>query len=468
MRITTPRTALVLAVALLATSFGASRGIAADAAPAAPVFGAPVHVDDDFPGAEPSLKVGPDDTYWISAPNSPGLILGDPANQGVTGDLVWSSSDHGATWKLHTTPEPILSGLDADIYVAKNGQVFVGGLYIGCIAVAGSVDPAGTAFVDQPINCGFTPNDDREWLASSGPNLYTAFGAFGPQSEVDSSQGGDIYLAHSTITPGGAIVPDGPATKLTDTNTGPNTYQWPGYLVADQNTGDVYVTWNTVGNDDGTGDSIVVARVQPNGTITKSSIPAAGDTFDSFTAIDTDTAGNLYLVCNERHGGTRTDTMLSYSTDLAATWSTPMIVNSAAVPTTVFPWVAAGDPGMVDVVYYGSTTAGASPQDLPASSKWDVYMAQSLNLFSADPANPPVFTEVKATPSSMHTGGICTSGTGCGSSDRDLLDYFMVDVNKAGYAAIAYAEDDNTSIAKIRFLGQTGGSSVYANPPASP
>ena len=65
----------------------------------------------------------------------------------------------------------------------------------------------------------------------------------------------------------------------------------------------------------------------------------------------------------------------------------------------------------------------------------------------------------------MHVGGICTSGTGCGTSDRDLLDYFMVDVNKQGYAAIAYAEDDNTSTAQIRFLGQTRGPSVFVKRP---
>jgi hypothetical protein len=437
---------------------------AANAVAPAPVFGAPVHVDDGFTGvAEPSLKVGPNDTYWISAPNGPGAVLGDPIHQGVTGDLVWSSADHGQTWQLHTTPEPILDGFDADVYVAKDGQIFAAGLYIGCVAVAASIDTAGTAFNNQPLACGSAVDDDREWLASAGPNLYVTFG-----SDAGTSPGFDIYLEHATLTPGGGVIPDANPVKLTDVDTGPDAYQWPGYLAADQTTGDVYVTWNTTGADDGTGDKVVVARRHPDGTITKTEIPAEGDTFDSFTAIDLDSAGNLYVAWNERRGGTRTDTLISYSTDHGATFSTPMVVNSTSIPTTVFPWVAAGDPGMVDVAYYGTTSTGPSPQEVGGGTKWDVYVAQSLNLFSTDPLDPPTFTEVKATPASMHTGGICTSGTGCGSSDRDLLDYFMIDVDSRGYAAIAYAEDGNTTSATIRFIGQTGGSSVYATPPAAP
>ena len=430
-----------------------------------PVFGAPVHVDDDFPAAEPSLKVGPDDTYWITAPNFPGAVLGDPIHQGITGDLVWSSTDHGQTWTLHTTPDPILGGLDADVFVdPTTAQVFVSGLWIGCFSVAASLDTAGSAFNDQPLACGSQVGDDRQWITTvAGTDLY---GAFGSDPFCCPA---DIYLQHATILPGGALIPDPAPIKLSDTNTGPDAYQWPGYLAADQTTGDVYVTWNTQGDEkNGVNDKVVIARIQPDGTVTKAEIPTTGDTFDSFTAVDLDTAGNLYVVWNERHGGNRTDTMLSYSSDHGTRWAAPIVVNSASVPTTVFPWVAAGDPGRVDVVYYGSTSPAPSPQETPADATWDVYMAQSLNVLSTSTKkggrrpSAPTFLEVKATPSPMHVGGICTSGTDCGSSDRDLLDYFMVDVDSRGYAAIAYAEDGDTTTAQIRFLGQIGGPGLYA------
>jgi hypothetical protein len=411
-----------------------------------PVFGAPVHVNDAFPAAEPSLKVGPDGTIWISAPNFPGAVVGDPVNQGPTGDLVWSSKDQGATFQLHTTPEPILSGLDADILVGNDGTVYVSGLYLGCISTAASIDTAGTAFNDNPLVCGQV-NDDREWLATVGnTDLYQAFGS-----------NGDIYLEHAKILPAGTLVPDPQATKLSTVAAGPDAYQWPGYVVADQTTGDVYVAWNTQGPASGAPDSIVIARRHPDGTVTRAVIPAPGDTFDSFVGLSLDSAGNIYAAWNERHGGTRTDTMLSWSKNQGATWAKPVVVNSATTPTTVFPWVRAGDPGRVDVVWYGSTTPGASPQDLPASSTWNVYMAQSLNLFKPR----RTFTTVKVTPSPMHVGGICTSGTACGTSDRDLLDYFMVDVDRRGMASIAYAEDDNTSTAQIRYAGQTGGPGLF-------
>jgi hypothetical protein len=458
-----------LALGLLSASlaFGGSGSANAAGTLTPPVFGAPVHVDDACPGAEPSLKIGPDGTLWITAPNGPGLATGAPAPHScVLGDLVWSSSDHGSTWALHTTPEPILSGGDADVWVSPQGQIFVGGLDAAslvapaCISVAASVDNAGTAFNTQPLMCGASSAilDDREWLVTTngGADLWNAFGS-----------SGDIYVEHAKVLPAGTIVPDQAPIQLTTTNSGPDAYLWPGYLTADQQTGDVYVTWNTNGDDvhdASTVDKLVVARVHPDGSVTRAEIPAAGDTFDSFTGIDIDRQGNLYLVWNERRGTSRTDTLISYSRDHGTTWSTPLVVNSQPVQTTVFPWVAAGDAGRVDVAYYGTTTGGFSPERVPATAQWDVYVAQSLNLFSTDPLDPPTFSEVKATPASMHRSGICTSGTGCGTADRDLLDYFMIDVDSNGMAAIAYAEDGSTATAQIRFLRQTGGSSVFAPP----
>jgi hypothetical protein len=44
----------------------------------------------------------------------------------------------------------------------------------------------------------------------------------------------------------------------------------------------------------------------------------------------------------------------------------------------------------------------------------------------------------------MHRGSICTSGTGCATGTRDLLDFFMVDLDEEGLANIAYTDNLNT------------------------
>src|SRR5438874_1071973 len=67
------------------------------------------------------------------------------------------------------------------------------------------------------------------------------------------------------------------------------------------------------------------------------------------------TNGNVYATwSNASKSGT--NVYFSFSADAGASWSSPVIVNTAPAKTAVFPWVAA-QAGTVDVVYYG--TAGA-------------------------------------------------------------------------------------------------------------
>jgi hypothetical protein len=152
-------------------------------------------------------------------------------------------------------------------------------------------------------------------------------------------------------------------------------------------------------------------------------------------------ASNVYVIWSERHPKRQsTDTMLAVSKNRGATWSRAIRVNRRAGSyTTVFPWLVAGARGRIDIVYYGTSAAGPSPEEVPQTSKWRVWMAQSLNAHSDNPN----FTEVRTTPV-MHQGSICTSGLGCEPGTRDLLYYFQIDVDRQGLANIAYTDNDNT------------------------
>jgi hypothetical protein len=190
------------------------------------------------------------------------------------------------------------------------------------------------------------------------------------------------------------------------------------------------------------------------------------DTFDSFTVVAVDRAGNVYSAWSERHRAERrTDVMLAVSTDRGAHWSRPVRV-SRAPATSTFPWLVAGSGGRVDVVYYGTTANGASPEKVADSALWRVYLAQSVNATAAS----PVFREAAATPT-IHRGSICTSGTGCASGTRDLLDFFQVDVMRSGMAVITYADDLHTPKDPdssdphqewVTFVKQTGGPALFA------
>jgi hypothetical protein len=147
--------------------------------------------------------------------------------------------------------------------------------------------------------------------------------------------------------------------------------------------------------------------------------------------------------------------------------------------TDVFPGIAAGDPGKVDVAFLrtneteptdslgkfdpggcaGPGPANGNPTFYPPTCSWNLMEAQSLNLTSA----PGKATWVRSvlTPKPMHVGDICNLGIFCvdPTSNRNLLDFLSETVDPTtGFAHIAYA-DDNTKN-KLMAANQTGGPAI--------
>jgi hypothetical protein len=161
---------------------------------------------------------------------------------------------------------------------------------------------------------------------------------------------------------------------------------------------------------------------------------------------------------------------------------------TAATPnlqTSLFPWIVAGDPGRVDVVWYGTPTLGACPNQPCGSSAitahWSVMMAQSLNaIVNGKPNSNPSFATTQVSEVSNHYGSICTFGISCTTGgDRGLLDFISVTIGLRGEANVVWADAVNqdgggTSAASIAFNRQYAGPSLYASvgqvngtPPAS-
>jgi hypothetical protein len=217
----------------------------------------------------------------------------------------------------------------------------------------------------------------------------------------------------------------------------------------------------------------------------------AGSTTNDFVAGAIDSAGNLYSAWSVNGGSGTWATYYSHSSDGAGTpgvgncsaavpgdhWTTPVAINGSGttvsnasnVTYAVMPWITAGDPGRVDIVYYGSTASGISPQSTPAD--WFLRMAQTTNGLDAN----PVFSDVQATESPMHTSSICFNGIGCtGTGDRNLLDFFQVKPDPVtGRAVIIFTDDNNSAQGPttVGFNGagiisevqQASGSSLYAS-----
>lgn len=151
---------------------------------------------------------------------------------------------------------------------------------------------------------------------------------------------------------------------------------------------------------------------------------------------------------------------------------------SSRPQTDVFPAIAAGSPGEVDVAWLhtneteptdplgkfdpggcaGPGATGSAPF-YPPTCSWNLYAGQSLDL-TASPGKA-VWATGAVTTTPMHVGDICNLGIFCVSSasNRNLLDFISETVSPTtGYAHIAYA-DDNT-VNKLRVANQVSGPKI--------
>jgi hypothetical protein len=417
----------------------------------------PVSRDRAYQAGEPSIRVDANDPtqrIWIAAPSGIGVNSRSLPEGQEAGDLFWYSDDNGKTWTFDSGPGGVgsptmIGGGDSDVATGFGDQVFGTGLTLANITLAASCDNGGTFTFNPLSNIGTV--EDRQWIDAyedhpkplAAPDLVLAFG----QAGAGRMEFNQVYSPGCGPPWGGASL-DVSAADCTTGLTDSNCYQWPGNVAIDENTGDAYVTHNTLGTSDTSNDDkVIVTRVDGGAerpalqTDVHPYVAAANrpDTFDSFTVVAVDRARHVIGVWSERHHDiNETWTMLAVSRDHGVSWSTPIKVNSSP-KTTTYPWIVAGDAGKIDIVYYGTAAKGFSPETVGPKSTWRVYMAQSLNALSAKPA----FTETVASPV-IQQGSICTSGTGCAAGTRDLLDFFQIDVDAQGLANIAYTDNYNT------------------------
>jgi len=160
------------------------------------------------------------------------------------------------------------------------------------------------------------------------------------------------------------------------------------------------------------------------------------------------------------------------------TWATPIDLTGEHGDSAVFPWLVAGSPGQVDLVYYkansglnpniafydssGNTCDPSSQTGCqPNTTIWNTYFAQSQNALNSG-AN---FKSVQISDHPIHQGGVCTAGIDCGSTpeqNRDLLDFFTVDVDHTGAAYVTWASDNDSRHDTRQFFSrQLAGNSIF-------
>jgi hypothetical protein len=181
---------------------------------------------------------------------------------------------------------------------------------------------------------------------------------------------------------------------------------------------------------------------------------------------------------------------VAWSSDQGSTWdggggalpgtaaSAYEVDHSTSPQTDVFPAIAAGSPGKVDVAWLGTNKteptdplgkfdpggcagpgATGSAPFYPPTCSWNLFAGQSLDL-SASPAKA-VWTTAPVTTTPVHVGDICNLGIFCVSpaSNRNLLDFISETVSSTtGLTHIAYADDNKLN--KLQVANQVSGPTI--------
>jgi len=406
----------------------------------------------------------------------------------------------------------------------------------GCVTSNVS-DDLGETFVGDNAGCGSSPGaiDDRQWVevdekapacaGGAGQNAYISFinvsNVAAPSLSLarschDGNSGtfvtDSVCNTLNAQTPSGPIIDPLPSVGAGDSDPTPcpdpadARLQIAGPVVADREgysgrptpTHDLYIPFVRAtavipGVSSGPPYSLWVAKSTDGAeTWTRYKVAELGDhnPVNLFPRLTIDRGGNLYYTWSQTQGPGQDESGLlgeqdvyyAFSTAAQAvtSWSEAIPLTKEANDSAIMPWMVAGDPGQVDLVYYRASTglnsnvafvddqgnpcdandpeADCNSNGHPNPSVWNVIFGQSQNALNTG-SN---FKHVQVTDHPNHIGQICTAGTAC-SGDRDLLDFFTVDLDHLGAANIIWSDDNTTRTTDTRnkFTRQLSGASVY-------
>jgi hypothetical protein len=476
--------AATVVAAVIAAAAGAGGG---------PTFHAPVTLPGSQDGNEPSLAISPNGVRYASwqgpgefARSKDGVHfanLGEP-DPGAIGDVTNAVDAAGAVYNAQICGAP--TALHTCVYRSLDG----GHTWEQTSMLADSHPGAS----DRPWIDVYPHIHTGAWN-SDQTTVYLEYHTFSPDVLVYvtvSHDGGHTFSAPVPVE-----------TGIGTLDSGCNTV--PSGIVVDDATGNVYAAW--LSGDDLGSNAVSGCNYSQLGPFNKAwvststdqgaswsaqlawrgffdTITKIGDNADKiFGTISVDKGGQVHVLlpvrrhddpnayaadcetnsdCKEAQQ--KTDLVLVSSPDHGAHWTKPFTVRSGG--SNFFPWIAAGSTGILDAVYYTSSTL--RPND--PGSIWYIGFSQvtgaAAKLESGRafyPATPKVTSTLLDT-NVVHRGGICTFGIFCSvvpNANRDLADSIAIAIDKKGGANAVWT-NDASGTSRVDFACQQGGPSAYA------
>ena len=427
-------------------------------------FAVPAVTDPIHTYGEPDLALDGAGRTFVSGPSGTG-----------TQRSIWSGSvDGGLTYRTVTqqpvapnglvgTNSPPAGGDTEIVFDQKDGMYFSDLYALACFRVEASQDHgASTSESAFPGGCaGNQPTADRQWQVVYDP----------PKGVVSTSAyTGAKPLIYLTYNGGGALW-----TKSTDGTTytsadgssvsGTNPHFGnDGSPTIDQVTGKVFeaaASGTTVQMNIGTPDALGNLKFldDPNGGgLITIATGVLGTAEAHFPVLTMDGARNLYASWTVQDDAVNPAHDQVWVTAAAPPWTTdkwikPFQVSDGLVATgdavNSFSWSASGGTnGIADVAWYGGNK-NEDPNNVDGQT-WNLFMNQVQFQHDANGlvTGPPVSISngpVVASPHPMHYNDICGAGTGCiiQQGNRNLADFFKVQVDSTGAAEIVYDDTSN-------------------------
>src|SRR4051794_3133220 len=479
------RPRILLALAAVTAAWAAGAVTPAAGAPLG--FAPPIFVDQSLAGGEPFVTADPVHGTLVYTSHEGTTHLYQPglATSSVLPFLVnyrdqvniWTSKDGGKTWQIvnyqqtgfATNPANNAGFSDPDLTTDAGGRIYNTGIDLANDALFSSGD-GGRTWDKGTAQC---HDGDRPWLAGGKKDeVFLATNVQESNHQVfDSTDGGNSCPA-SGIDDSGKLPND------------PNTaYSGDGklYYVPDKDTL-VEPTCLAPASGSNFCDNGVGVSTWKRGdaAFTPQGAPFHSRILAHWPAIALDSADTLYEVwdTDPRSGTTGgcsdasptgngasgapqpNQVQYAYSKDLGKTWSPPFTVAAPANARAFWPWVAAGDAGRINIVWYASDKL----VDLDcAKAKISI---QTASITGADTSSPSVQTS-DPVGRPIHDDGVCQGGTTCVATgqDRRLGDFFTNAIDSRGCVFIASGDTtqpdpvtmQQRAISLPIFLRQTSG-----------
>ncbi|HTD80967.1 MAG TPA: pre-peptidase C-terminal domain-containing protein, partial [Thermoplasmata archaeon] len=366
------------------------------------VFAPSVIVDPQRTEGEPIVHVDRAGNIWESGP------------WGTTtqNSFVHKSVDAGDSYHIDSVglrPDAPPGGGDTDVITDDQGFAYFVDLEATANIGAAVSNDGGNSWRKTPVAVQ-SAADDRQWFAvDNGPTasaadntVFLTFRQVATRVQVFSTPG-----STGSTDPVGGLAYTKASADLTGV-TGDATCGQTRFDPVARNLYLVCLRGNHI--------EVVRGHVNPGQrtgiTFEVRALPASpgGVVGDIFPGVAVDSAGNVY--------GTWIDeadhnVYVSASRDRGTTWSAPLHVNGNPANTNVWVWGAAGAPGILDLVWYGTSVRG-DPDAFPswyngrqAATKvpWFTYFAQ-VNFNFGTPAASVIY-QVRASEHPSHFGQIC-------------------------------------------------------------